>query len=108
MSGSRLRQEAGQAQSVAAGQLPDPMVSMGFANVPVDDFDLNQEAMTQFKVGVSQTFPRGDTRVLKQQQLSELSARHPYMREDRRARVRGIGISTLARRVSLSPVYSLD
>lgn len=85
--GSRLREEAGQAQSVAAGQLPDPMVSMGFANVPVDNFDLNQEAMTQFKVGVSQTFPRGDTRVLKQQQLSELNAQHPYMREDRRARV---------------------
>ncbi len=87
MSGSRLRQEAGQAQSVAAGQLPDPIISMGFANVPVDDFDLNQEAMTQFKVGVIQTFPRGDTRVLKQQQLRELSARHPYMRENRQARV---------------------
>ncbi len=88
--GSRLREQAGLAQSVAAGQLPDPMVSLGFANLPVDSFDFNQEAMTQFKLGVIQRFPRGNSRVLKQRQLRELSAQHPYRREDRRARVRAL------------------
>ncbi len=88
MAGSRLREQAGEAQSVAAGQLPDPTLSLGFANLPVDSFDFNQEAMTQFKLGVSQQFPRGNTRTLKQRQLRELSARHPYMRQDRQARVR--------------------
>ena len=85
--GSRLREQAGLAQSVAAGQLPDPMISMGFANLPVDSFDFNQEAMTQFKLGVVQHFPRGNSRALKQRQLRELSAQQPYRRQDRRARV---------------------
>ena len=87
LSGSRYRQQATEAQSVAAGELPDPMVSLGFANLPVDSFDFGQEPMTQFKIGLSQAFPRGDTRSLKRQQLHELGRQHPYMREDRRAQV---------------------
>ena len=37
--------------------LPDPVVSLAAANFPWDEFDRNQEPMTQLQVGVSQTFP---------------------------------------------------
>ena len=87
LDGSLLRQQAIEAQSLAAGALPDPTVSIGFANVPVDSFDFNQEPMTQAIVGVRQVFPRGDTRNLRSQQLLEASEQQPLMRLDRRAKV---------------------
>lgn len=82
-----LEQEALQAQSISAGALPDPMVSLGFANLPVDTFNFDQEAMTQFKVGVSQRFPRGDSLALERERLALLGSRQPSMREDRKASV---------------------
>lgn len=85
--GSHHREQASAAQSIAAGQLPDPVLSLGFANLPVDSFDLEQEPMTQLRLGLSQAFPRGDTRVLKRRQMDQMSARHGYMREERKARI---------------------
>jgi outer membrane protein TolC len=87
LAASQFRQQAMQARSTAAGSLPDPMVSLGFANLPTDSFDFDQEAMTQFKVGISQAFPRGDSRALDQQRLVLLSEQQPYLRDDRRARL---------------------
>lgn len=84
---SRLRQQATDAQAVVAGELPDPKMSVGFANLPVDSFDFSQEPMTQFKVGVSQSFPRGDTRHLNRQRLQEMAGQQPYRRQDRWAKV---------------------
>ena len=43
--------------------------------------------MTQFKFGVSQVFPRGDSRELGQRQLQILGSEHPYQRQDRQAKV---------------------
>jgi outer membrane protein TolC len=57
------------------------------ANVPLDSFALDQEAMTQLKVGLSQQFPRGDSRALKREHLSLLSQRQPLQRLERKARV---------------------
>ncbi len=85
--GSEYQQQAIEAQSIAAGTLPDPVVNVGFANLPTDTFDFDQEAMTQFKVGISQTFPRGHSRALDQKRLSLLGAQYPYQRDDRRAKV---------------------
>lgn len=73
--------------SVASGSLPDPKVSLGFANVPTDSFDFNQEGMTQFKIGVSQMFPRGDSLNLKRKQLELMANEYPYQRQERKARV---------------------
>ncbi len=78
-------QSALENQSVAVGTLPDPKISIGVANIAANSFDFNQEGMTQFKVGVSQMFPRGDTLSLKQKQFSQLGERHPFLREDRKA-----------------------
>ncbi len=85
--GSEFRQQATQAQAVAAGTLPDPMVDLGFANLPTDTYDFDQEAMTQFRVGVVQTFPRGDSRALNQQRLTLLGEQFPFQRDERRARL---------------------
>ncbi|MFT5084450.1 MAG: outer membrane protein TolC [Lentisphaeria bacterium] len=87
LKGSEYRQEATLAESVAAGQLPDPKVSLGLANLPVDSLDFGQEPMTQLKVGITQVFPRGSSRKLKQRQLQEQSEQQPLMRRDRKAKV---------------------
>lgn len=37
--------------------LPDPMLTFGFANLPVNSFSFTQEPMTEKMVGLSQAFP---------------------------------------------------
>ena len=85
--GSRAREEALVASSIAAGGLPDPRITLGFANLPTDTFDFDQEPMTQLKVGVSQLFPRGDSRALLQKQYRLHGEEHPHQRADRQAQV---------------------
>jgi outer membrane protein TolC len=53
----RARYEALVEVAPQQGALPDPVVSFAAANFPADDFDRNQENMTQLQLGVSQTFP---------------------------------------------------
>lgn len=64
---------AARALSVAAGQLPDPKLKLGLSNFPTDSFDLNQEPMTQIKLGISQQFPGGDTLKLRSK-VSEIDS----------------------------------
>ncbi|WP_232059136.1 TolC family protein [Kineobactrum salinum] len=87
LTGSRHTQAALTDEATAAGTLPDPKMSLMAANFPVDSFDINQEAMTQLSVGISQMFPRGDTLALAQRKKLELALQQPLLREDRRARV---------------------
>lgn len=87
LEGSRYREQAVVEQSVAAGALPEPVVSLEIANLPTDSFDFGQEPMSQFTVGFSQTFPRGETRELKRRQLLEQGGQQPQMRSDRLAKV---------------------
>lgn len=68
--------------SVADDTLPDPKLRLGAINVPVDSFDLEQEQMTQLKIGVQQNFPRGDSLALKQQQSQYLSRSALAMADD--------------------------
>jgi outer membrane protein TolC len=60
-------------RSVADGQLMDPKLQFGVANLPTDSFDFDQENMTQFKVGIVQQFPGGNTRALRQQKTLKQS-----------------------------------
>lgn len=94
LTGSILRQDALSAEAVAAGTYPDPKVSINIANIAADSFRFDQEPMTQFKVGVSQALPRGDTRRLKRQKLRRLSEQYPLLREDRIAKLR-VQVGTL-------------
>ena len=74
-------------EAISAAQLPDPRVSVGLANIPMDTFEFSQEPMTQFRVGVNQTFPRGDTLKLSERQKLQQSEVNPFLRDDRKARV---------------------
>lgn len=85
--GNKHQQDAIDYQSIAAGTLPDPKVSINIANLPVDTFNFGQEGMTQLKVGVSQMFPRGDSLAIKQQQLQIVSSQYPFLRQNRQAQV---------------------
>jgi len=67
----RLKSEALQEGSVAAGTLPDPKLKLGLMNFPTDTFDREQEPMTQVQVGVVQMFPRGKTLELKSSRLGD-------------------------------------
>ena len=69
--------------SVAAEKLPDPMLKLGFANLPTDTFNLGQEPMTQAVIGVRQMFPRGHTRALSSERINESVARNDAEAEDR-------------------------
>lgn len=48
----------------AATALPDPMLRVGVANLPLSDLDHNREAMTQTQIGVRQSIPRESSRDL--------------------------------------------
>ena len=53
----QARAEAAAQQPSQVGALPDPVLSLNAANLPIDTFALAQEAMTQLKVGISQKLP---------------------------------------------------
>ena len=87
LTGNQLQEQALRVASEGVNNLPDPKLSMGLLNLPSDGFAFNQEPMTQFKLGIAQTFPRGDSLAIKQQQLSYQADQHPYQREDRKAKI---------------------
>ncbi|MEP5323863.1 MAG: TolC family protein, partial [Marinobacter alexandrii] len=87
LQGSLLEQQAYEASSLSAATQPDPVMSLGFANLPTDTFDFDQEPMTQFKVGVTQRFARGDTLDLSQQRLALKGANEHHRRADRLAQI---------------------
>ncbi|MGA0026145.1 MAG: TolC family protein [Steroidobacteraceae bacterium] len=57
-------------QSVAAAQLPDPMLRLGAAALPLDSLALDDEPMTQLQLGLAQRFPAGRTRELAGRRLA--------------------------------------
>jgi outer membrane protein TolC len=71
----RLRANAGalEAQSVADGQLSDPQLIVGAANVPTNSFSFTQDDMTMVNVGLQQSFPRGHSLAMKSKQTRALA-----------------------------------
>lgn len=53
-------------KAIADGALKDPRLTLAVASVPVDTFSMEQEPMTQQKIGIQQGFPRGKTLELEQ------------------------------------------
>ena len=72
-----------QAQSQAVDRLPNPRLSMRSMNLPTDTLRFNQEPFTQLSLGISQMFPRGDSRALRSQQLTQRGQALPLQRLDR-------------------------
>jgi outer membrane protein TolC len=57
----------------AADYLPDPTLFAAVQNLPSDSFKLDQEPMTQLRVGVKQMFPKGDVLAIKSD-ISEIKS----------------------------------
>jgi outer membrane protein TolC len=52
------RADAFEEQAVAAAQLPDPVMRVGLANLPISGGGFSTEGMTQAQLGFRQVFPR--------------------------------------------------
>jgi cobalt-zinc-cadmium efflux system outer membrane protein len=63
----RSTAEAKEQRILPAGSLPDPMLSLAFSNLPVDDFALDKEPMTSRDIGVTQAIPFPGKRSLKEE-----------------------------------------
>ncbi|MEA2094330.1 MAG: TolC family protein, partial [Pseudomonadota bacterium] len=63
---SQARAQAFSDNAVADGQLPDPKLRTGIYNLPLDTFEFDREPTTQFRLGLVQEFPRGNTLELRQ------------------------------------------
>jgi outer membrane protein TolC len=70
---SRASARAYGENAIADGQLPDPRLRTGLVNVPVDNFDIDSEPMTQLQLGVEQAFPRGDTLHYRQRRAESMA-----------------------------------
>ena len=87
-------------ESVAVGQLPDPMLRMGLANFPLQSGGFTTEGMTQAQLGIRQTFPPGKTRAFSTRRFESLSLE---MREN--ADGRGRDVLTAVRHAWLETYY---
>ena len=67
--------------AVAAGRLPDPVLSLSLENVPVDNVSLGEDPMTMRRVGVMQEIPMGGKRALRAERF-ELEARRQLAEGD--------------------------
>lgn len=77
-----LRQEA-----VSEAQLPDPRLTVGLANLPVDTFSVSQDPMTQAVVGIQQMVPGGDKLHLRAERRRVAAAQTAADLEDMRRKV---------------------
>jgi outer membrane protein TolC len=65
-------------EAVAAGQLDDPKMLLNLSNLPTDTFNFVQEDMTQFQMGVGQSFPKGRSKTIQRFRLSALAKAEAY------------------------------
>jgi hypothetical protein len=85
IAGSHYRQAREEAFSDGAAGLPAPTVTLGLNNVPTSGFNLNQESMTQFQLGLQQTLPRGRTVALTRQKFDQKGLIEAHSRDARKA-----------------------
>jgi outer membrane protein TolC len=67
LTGREAKIRAEEQQAVAAAQLPDPQLSGGIKELPVDTseaFNTRRDNFTEFTIGLSQNFPRAEKRRL--------------------------------------------
>jgi len=85
---STLKESAFRDESTSHKALPDPVMSLGVANLPADSWDFDQENMTQLKVGITQRFPGGDSRQVEARKFQLLADLNPFQRLERKAQLR--------------------
>jgi outer membrane protein, heavy metal efflux system len=89
LSGHEAVINANERQAIAAAQLPDPRLSGGLKELPVDTseaFSLRRDSFTEFTVGLSQDIPRAVTRRLKgERKQLDADTERAALNTDRRA-----------------------
>jgi cobalt-zinc-cadmium efflux system outer membrane protein len=83
----RRRADAAATVPSQVGSLPDPRISLGALNVPVDGFALDQEPMTQMQIGVTQSFPFPGTLGLRREWAESRAAAATESAEEARLRL---------------------
>lgn len=71
-----------------AGSLPDPVISMGLANLPTDTLSTSQEAMTQWQLGISQSFPYPGKLALAEAAAGHMADAASFSKDEYRVRLR--------------------
>lgn len=90
LAGQSLGVAASREMAVAAGQLPDPVVSVGIENLPVegsDRFSLTRDFMTMRRIGVMQELTRKEKRELRAERFEIEASRGLAQREATRAAI---------------------
>ena len=67
LTGREAKIQAEDQQAIAASQLPDPQLSGGLRDLPIDTseaYSTRRDSFTEFTIGVSQDFPRAEKRRL--------------------------------------------
>ncbi|MGD8886365.1 MAG: TolC family protein [Gammaproteobacteria bacterium] len=75
-------------KAIAANRWPDPKLTLGIANLSMETYDFEDEAMTQMIVGISQRFPGWGELKAKSGRLSELAGATAAELKDRELRTR--------------------
>lgn len=60
-------------RAVADGQLPDPELSFGLAEVPLDNLSFSEHEDTELRLGLSQAFPPGRTRQYRAERMDAMA-----------------------------------
>ncbi|NDV90199.1 TolC family protein [Alteromonas sp. 345S023] len=84
LSASRLREKAFHSDAVAFDTWDTPTLSTSVQNLPVDNFSLQQEPMTQLQIGIKQTLPRGNTAQLKAEGAKAQAGKEQIKRSGRK------------------------
>jgi len=91
--------DADERQAVAAAQLPDPKLSGGLKELPVDTgeaFSVRRDSFTEFTVGLSQALPRANKRRLKgERKRLEADTERAALHNDQRALRRDASLAWL-------------
>ena len=99
LNGREASIDAEEQQAVSAAQLPDPKLSAGLKDLPVDRgeaFSVRDDNFTMFTVGISQDFPRGDKLRLKGERKRLEAATDRYgLDNDRRSISRDTALAWL-------------
>ena len=83
--GSKLEEAAFQHDSEAADSWENPTITTSLQSLPVDGLSLNQEPMTQLKLGIRQAMPRGDSATISRSIAIAQGQIEPVKRAARRA-----------------------
>lgn len=99
------RAQAREASSRADGALPDPELFIGAQGLPVDD-PLDADMMTQYRIGIRQRLPAGDTLALRresgEQERNALEARYQARKLEVLRQTRSAWIDWAAARQALA------